>query len=1147
MPSLRSKTSRTTPAQIAATGNLDGPADVFLPVPEMLETITGALPLLAVPGSPEFERLGKAAKCPLPPFREVNALYQDAFGVLQGDPWAVRSFMDGLERLGTIAPAMGPMEGPVVKGVRLRRAEVIPTDGPAIPRSRTIPIFAAGAALAQAGFIDAGGFRNTIAFAVCGFEQLGKLHALALEAMVSDAGRLHFAAALDTRWPECGAPPLPPVDPGIPFPERRHCVPWHDFHGPCMDAVFEQVANDAPAYTITQVTPNPACPGDKITITGTNFGTTPGLVVFRRLGGGTLEVAPATWSDTQVTVVVPTSAAHGLWLKVQGSTIVACGVVIDRWGPGQVFETFDGSAPVIEALYAAGSPTGPWFVEPGNPLGIQWRVYGATHVRVEVLAAGGGVLAVADPAPSVGTFASLLAPASTTPTQLTVRVQADGPCPPFLLTRTITINVTKHPAVSIDGLEVTQAVQYYRSSQHLTDNADYGADNTLPLVRDKATMVRVYVRSFRDAAFDLGRQPGITGTLQVEQMNASTVVAMQVLSPTAPATVSALVNPVYKDTRADRNATLNFLIPAAQVTSRLRLTATLQLPPNTWPSPAPVSTVTVDPVPNRRLRIAFIPVGYNGPTAVGATTTMTVAAPTLNDLLATLGDTLAMYPVSATPDIRTLPAHTRAEVVAASMVPAGGCGPNVGDLMGDLAGLLAADGNRTDAVYVALYATGIPDLWGGCGGGNLSVSEMNFGKILAHELGHAIGRPHAPCGSVGTPDPNYPAYEPYDTPTGKMAVIGDFGMDVRDGRVRKPAPVLTTDQQEADFMSYCGGANNGEWQWTSPYGYLFAHAHLPGLATATQAGGGSGAMGSGAGEHALPLLWISGEIIGGDECRVRHVAGVELHGMPTGRSLPYWAEVLDAQCTRLAVAPLVGRAHSGCCGGGSGFNTDTGSGGELGNVPFAAYLPVHNEAQLLRILGKDKVVLWERKRPAMRPRVKVTSCQVSPKGHVRMVWQSNVAPGSIGDTWVQWQREGADDGWRVLRVRVTGSEVRIPLESLPSGRARLRVVVHDGFSSVAAVTGRVTVPERGPRVGIIHPVSGLVRGRPVYLLLWGYGVDGSGAPLPDEGLVWRVNGEEVGRGRTVPFVPGEKLARYRIELAARDGKRTGRAEVVVDT
>jgi len=65
-------------------------------------------------------------------------------------------------------------------------------------------------------------------------------------------------------------------------------------------------------------------------------------------------------------------------------------------------------------------------------------------------------------------------------------VRADGPCQPFSLTRTITINVTKDPAVSIDGMEVTQAVQYFRSSQHLTDSADYGADNTLPLVQGKA-------------------------------------------------------------------------------------------------------------------------------------------------------------------------------------------------------------------------------------------------------------------------------------------------------------------------------------------------------------------------------------------------------------------------------------------------------------------------------------------------------------------------------------------------------------------------------------------------------------------------------------------------------------------------------------
>ena len=45
----------------------------------------------------------------------------------------------------------------------------------------------------------------------------------------------------------------------------------------------------------------------------------------------------------------------------------------------------------------------------------------------------------------------------------------------------------------IDGVEVTQAIQYRSADQHLTDSADRGPDNSIRLVADKAA--RYAVRS----------------------------------------------------------------------------------------------------------------------------------------------------------------------------------------------------------------------------------------------------------------------------------------------------------------------------------------------------------------------------------------------------------------------------------------------------------------------------------------------------------------------------------------------------------------------------------------------------------------------------------------------------------------------------
>jgi hypothetical protein len=79
---------------------LDGPQSWFLPVPEMVESIVRAVSLVVTPGSLDFARFSNAARCPLPPYRQMNQLYRDAFGVLAGNPFATRRFIDGLELKG---------------------------------------------------------------------------------------------------------------------------------------------------------------------------------------------------------------------------------------------------------------------------------------------------------------------------------------------------------------------------------------------------------------------------------------------------------------------------------------------------------------------------------------------------------------------------------------------------------------------------------------------------------------------------------------------------------------------------------------------------------------------------------------------------------------------------------------------------------------------------------------------------------------------------------------------------------------------------------------------------------------------------------------------------------------------------------------
>ena len=63
----------------------------------------------------------------------------------------------------------------------------------------------------------------------------------------------------------------------------------------------------------------------------------------------------------------------------------------------------------------------------------------------------------------------------------------------------------------IDGIEVTQGIQYYKADQHLTDPDDRNKDNSVILVANKPAWVRVYVHDLSSS----GRN--VTGELEVDR------------------------------------------------------------------------------------------------------------------------------------------------------------------------------------------------------------------------------------------------------------------------------------------------------------------------------------------------------------------------------------------------------------------------------------------------------------------------------------------------------------------------------------------------------------------------------------------------------------------------------------------------------
>ena len=123
---------------------------------------------------------------------------------------------------------------------------------------------------------------------------------------------------------------------------------------------------------------------------------------------------------------------------------------------------------------------------------------------------------------------------------------------------------------------------------------------------------------------------------------------------------------------------------------------------------------------------------------------------------------------------------------------------HIGSLLSEMSAIRSMDG--ATGYYMGMIA---PPVAGAAGlaaqSGRLSVS-VPYPDVIAHELGHNLSLPHAPCGDAMEPDPGYPY------PDGS---IGAWGYDFRNGGALVHAST-------PDLMSYCSP------QWISDYNFTNA-------------------------------------------------------------------------------------------------------------------------------------------------------------------------------------------------------------------------------------------------------------------------------------------------------------------------------------
>ncbi|MFT4135618.1 M66 family metalloprotease [Microbacterium sp.] len=669
-------------------------------------------------------------------------------------------------------------------------------------------------------------------------------------------------------------------------------------------------------------------------------------------------------------------------------------------------------------------------------------------------------------------------------------------------------------ALFIEGIEVTQAVQFYEADDHLTDPADRQANNALRLVANKPAWVRVYVRSIFGGS-------GITATLELRRRAAGFLfVPVTTLTPHGSSATSApsLFGSDYATIRGSINNTVNFVIPADQMIGTLRFVVRV-----TMGSRTVERTLDASVTLRQTLRLAGVMIGYNGPASTAPNApNLTLAAPTVTDLQNMSGTALALFPVQSTAQFRAAGNLTQTAPLQTATFPASGCGAPWDALHARVANVRTADGNQPGWIYYGLLPSGTPmGPVGGCGGGGVAVGPINQPATLAHEAGHAAGLQHAPSGGAPNPDPNFPAYEPYDPPNTPQGHDGEYGLDVNTGTVMSPAVFQ-------DIMGYASP------KWISPYHY----GRLTNNASFTPTTVGM--------DHPWwkDLVWeelqipripipdpppferelelpvfpptkrervvsvvirVEENVLREDEVAVvRTAAHPEL---PAAGATPYTVRLRDAEGTVIAEGAVVRLTTSASgCGGCAGAS---------GRPPLRyvgqAFLPDVGPGAVLEIVQRGEAV-WRREAPAEPPRIQLAEPRIDRRGGMTLRWESDAS-----SFWLRWSPDG--ETWSAIETELTEPGLKLEAGRIPSGEGFLQVVAHDGFHSTESEPVRIAVPEQDPTLAILHPRDGYTYAAGEELRLWASATGGSGA----EKLVWSVDGTDVADGSEawVAFEPGE--------------------------
>jgi hypothetical protein len=623
-----------------------------------------------------------------------------------------------------------------------------------------------------------------------------------------------------------------------------------------------------------------------------------------------------------------------------------------------------------------------------------------------------------------------------------------------LITRPATIDLV------LNQVEITQSVQ--------------NSSNTVPMVAGRPTVARVYVTV-----------SGVTEASNViVEASASRNGIPLPGSPrrSDPRTVTTGVS------RGNYASSFNLALPAEWLSGNVRLSIVVD-PDNRITEVNETNnslTQTLEFLAVPRLDLTIVPVQYTH-TPNGRT----YPAPTR--------DTVSDWVMRAYP-IPGINVRLRAPISFTGDLRSGNEWERLLDLITDVK---LSDGAPSSRVYYGLipiangsdrwFSSGIAGIgWVGLRasvGLDLTGSTDAAGRLAAHEIGHNLGRFHAPCGVSG--DPRQPF--PYSN-----ASIGPdvYGLDISRARVWSPVAPDNT----KDLMSYC------QPQWVSDFTYQ-------GLLNNQRIYGAS-VMQSGAGYLVRAVLTDDGATLE----PVYALDGVTPDAPQRGE---YTVELRDAAGALLASHAVAaveaeGPYHYG--------EESVGHDHDHGHIYRRITAVVPTPAGLVASfrLIHNGVVIAERATDAVPPAVASSATIARNNATWTLSWSNTSVPALV-----RYTHDGRR--WTTLGVDLVGGRLSLNPQMLPGGgHGRFEIVLADSRGIIVVDGTPAAADDAQPQAWIDGPAT-LPVGAP--LLLYGRASDRDDGALDDP--AWQVNGVSVGTGQTVfldNLAPGE----YHVRLTARD-------------